>query len=346
MQVLDESIAGDIATLMALDDGDLLLIGSDDDDTVWLAATVHDDASTRYYTYDRAAGVATFLFSSQPALEQYQLAKMEPFSLLSRDGLELHGYITFPPGVDRLGLPAVVNVHGGPWTRDVWGFDAEAQWMANRGYTCIQLNFRGSAGYGKQFLNAGNREWGGKMHEDILDVVDWAIAQGWVNPAKVGIYGGSYGGYEALVAATFTPDTFACAAAMAAPVNLATLINSFPPFLKPMIAQAHVRVGHPDNDADFLWSRSPLSRVANIRIPVLIVQGGNDPRVPQSECDQLLDAVKANGVDCDYLHFDDEGHGLTRPENRERFTAAAEHFLAAHLCGRVEPAEHEQALRL
>jgi dipeptidyl aminopeptidase/acylaminoacyl peptidase len=345
-QILDETITEDMATLTALDDGgDLAILGSDNADTVWLVAKSNDNAPTRYYTYDRASRAVRFLFTTQPALERYQLAKKEPITVIARDGLQLHGYVTFPPGVQHRGLPAVLKVHGGPWSRDVWGLDAEAQWMANRGYACIEINFRGSRGYGKAFLNAGNREWGAKMQDDLLDAVDWTVAQGWVDPNRVAIYGGSYGGYAALVAATFTPDRFACAVAMAAPVNLITLIKAFPNFLKPMIAQAHVRVGNPDTDADFLWSRSPLSRAGDIGIPVLLVQGVNDPRVPQDECDQIRTALDAKGIAYDYLQFED-GHGLARPQDRERFSLAVERFLGEHLGGRVETTQHAQPASL
>jgi dipeptidyl aminopeptidase/acylaminoacyl peptidase len=238
----------------------------------------------------------------------------------------------------RYEMPAVVMVHGGPWHRDCWGPNPEAQWLANRGYLVIQVNFRGSTGYGKDFLNAGNREWGAKMHDDVLDALAWAVEQGWVDPARAGIYGASYGGYEALVGAAFTPDVFACAVAVAAPSNLNTLLTSYPAYWTPMIAQVHLRVGNPDTEADFLSSRSPLSRVDQIRVPVLIGQGANDPRVPQAESEQIVAALRDRGVAHQYLLYPDEGHGLVKPDNRLRFYAATERFLAEHLGGRAEKA--------
>ncbi len=338
--VLDPTITDDIAALTALG-GDLQVLGSDHADRIWLVTTTHDDGPVRYYAYHRATGESAFLFASRPELEQYTLAPMEPFSAPSRDGLTLHGYATFPPGMPRQDMATVLLVHGGPWHRDCWGLNPEAQWLANRGYLVIQVNFRGSTGYGKDFLNAGNREWGAKMHDDVLDVLAWAVEQGWANPARVGIYGASYGGYEALVGAAFTPEVFACAVAASAPVNLNTLLTSYPPYWTPVIAQAHLRVGNPETEADFLSSRSPLSRADQIRIPVLIAQGANDPRVPQAESEQIVGALRQREIPHQYLLYPDEGHGLVKPGNRLSFYAAAEQFLAQHLGGRAEDVDDE-----
>lgn len=339
--VVDHSITDDIDALTALG-GDLQLLGSDHDDRVWLAATTNDNGPVRYYTYRRGSGEPTFLFSHQHDLERHALAAMEPFTLQSRDGLRLHGYLTFPTGQPRQGLPAVLLVHGGPWHRDGWGFDPQAQWLANRGYLVVQVNFRGSTGYGKQFLNAGDRQWGAKMHDDLLDALAFTTAQGWVDPNRVAIFGGSYGGYAALVGAAFTPEVFRCAVAVAAPSNLNTLITSYPPYWKPVIAQAHLRIGNPETEREFLWERSPLSRVNDIRIPLMIVQGGNDPRVPQTESEQIVAALRERGVPHHYLLYPDEGHGLAKPDNRLRFYAAAEHFLAQHLGGQTEADDEDE----
>jgi dipeptidyl aminopeptidase/acylaminoacyl peptidase len=230
----------------------------------------------------------------------------------------------------------VVLVHGGPWARDTWGYDPQAQWLANRGYLVVQVNYRGSTGYGKAFLNAGDREWGGRMHDDLLDAVDWVVKQGWADRDRIAIYGGSYGGYAALVGATFTPDVFCCAVDIVGPSNLKTLIESIPPYWTPLIAQFHTRVGNPETEADFLWERSPLSKVDQIRIPILIAQGANDPPVKQAESEQIVAAMKENGIDHDNMLFEDEGHGFAKPENRLRFYAAAEAFLGKHLGGRSE----------
>ena len=311
-------------------------IGRDRANRTWLVTETLSDGPVRYHRYDRDTRDLRLLFVHKPALEDYRLAPMEPFAFTSRDGLTIHGYLTYPVGVDRRDLPAVLDVHGGPWARDEWGYNAEAQWLANRGYVCVQVNYRGSTGYGKEFLNAGDRQWGAAMHDDLLDAVAYLADSGGVDPDRVGIYGGSYGGYAALLGAAFTPDVFRCAVDLVGPSNLITLISSVPEYWKPQIALFHTKVGNPETEADFLWSRSPLSRVDDIRIPVLVAQGKNDPRVKEAEAQQIVDALQAKGLPYEYLLFPDEGHGLVRPENRERFYAAAERFLATHLGGRSE----------
>jgi dipeptidyl aminopeptidase/acylaminoacyl peptidase len=334
--VLDPSVADDLTAIRALHPGDPVFTGADDADATWLVAFTNDSGPIPYFAYDRASKTGRFLFENRPALSRYELSSMEPFSFTARDGLTIRGYVTFPPGADRSGLPAVLNVHGGPWTRDVWGFDPEAQWLANRGYLCVQVNYRGSTGYGKAFVNAGDREWGGRMQDDLVDAVAFITGQGWADPGRVAIYGGSYGGYAALAGAAFTPDLFCCAVDIVGPSNLKTLIETIPPYWAPMIAQFHRRVGDPEKDAEFLWSRSPLSRVSDIRIPLLIAQGANDPRVKQAESEQIVAALQEAGIDHEYMLFPDEGHGFAKPENRLRFYAAAERFLARHLGGRAE----------
>jgi dipeptidyl aminopeptidase/acylaminoacyl peptidase len=333
--VLDESVAADLAAIRALHPGDPIFAGTDDADAIWLVGFTNDAGPIPYYAYDRATRSAKFLFEHRPDLSRYELAGMEPFSYTTRDGLTVHGYLTFPAGAERAGLPTVVNVHGGPWVRDVWGFNSEAQWLANRGYLCIQVNYRGSTGYGKDFVNAGDREWGARMQDDLSDAVAYAISQGWTDPARVAIYGGSYGGYAALAGAAFTPDIYSCAVDIVGPSNLITLIKSIPPYWAPLIAQFRRQVGDPDTDADFLWSRSPLSRVADIRIPLLIAQGANDPRVKQAESEQIVAALEKAGIEHEYMLFPDEGHGFAKPENRLRFYAEADRFLARHLGGRA-----------
>lgn len=334
--VLDEQIREDVEAIQKIHDGDFDVVGRDHADATWLVGFDDDDGPVKYYTYDRASRKATFLFDHRPDLAEYELTAMEPFEITARDGMTLRGYLSFPVGVERKRLPAVLNVHGGPWGRDVWGYDPEAQWLANRGYLCIQVNFRGSTGYGKAFLNAGDREWGGKMHDDLIDTVTWAVEQGYADPERVAIYGGSYGGYAALVGATFTPEVFRCAVAVVGPSNLKTLIETIPPYWKPMIAMWHRRVGDPEKDADFLWSRSPLSRVDDIKIPLLIGHGANDPRVKLSETEQIVEAMKDKGIPHELIVFEDEGHGFAKPENRMTFYRAAERFLAEHLGGRTE----------
>jgi dipeptidyl aminopeptidase/acylaminoacyl peptidase len=333
--VLDQSVAADLAAIRALHPGDPSIQSADDADRIWLVAFTNDAGPVPFFAYDRHTGTAQFLFEHQPELSRYQLAAMEPFSYQSRDGLTIHGYLTFPPGADRSELPTVINVHGGPWTRDRWGFGPEAQWLANRGYLCVQVNYRGSTGYGKAFSSAGDREWGARMQDDLSDAVAYVISQGWADPARVAIYGGSYGGYAALAGAAFTPDIYRCAVDIVGPSNLITLIETIPPYWAPVIAQFHNRVGDPEKDKDFLWSRSPLSAVDRIRIPLLIAQGANDPRVKQAESEQIVAALEKAGIDHDYMLFPDEGHGFAKPENRLKFYAEADRFLSKHLGGQA-----------
>jgi dipeptidyl aminopeptidase/acylaminoacyl peptidase len=334
--VLDPTVAADLTAIRALHKGDARFHRADNAEAVWLIAFTQDAGPVAYYAYERATKTGRFLFDHQPELSNYQLAAMEPFEFTARDGLVIHGYVTFPPGAARRGLPAVFNVHGGPQTRDAWGLSARAQWLANRGYLCVQVNYRGSTGYGKAFVNAGDREWGGKMHDDLVDAVGYVTGQGWADPARVGIFGGSYGGYAALIGAAFTPEVFRCAVDICGPANLKTLIETIPPYWAPTVARLHRRVGNPAKDAEFMWSRSPLSRVNDIRIPLLIAQGANDPRVKQAESEQIVAALRDAGVEYEYMLFPDEGHGLAKPENRLRFYAVAERFLAKHLGGRAE----------
>ena len=334
--VLDPSVQADFEAIRELDAGDPQFIGRDDADATWLLSFNNDDEPAKYYWYDRASRTGSFLFTSRPELGRYKLARTEPFLFATRDGLTVHGYATFPPGAPRENLPAVLIVHGGPQERDVWGWYPGAQWMANRGYLCVQVNYRGSTGYGKAFVAAGDREWGAKMHDDLVDAVGYVTAQGWADKDRIAIYGASYGGYAALVGAAFTPDVFACAVDIVGPSNLKTLLESIPPYWAPMKAQLYKRVGNPETDEEFLWSRSPLSRVSDIRIPLLIAQGANDPRVKQAESEQIVAALEAAGIDHEYLLFPDEGHGFYKPENRLTFFAAAEKFLAKHLGGRAE----------
>ncbi|HEX4089759.1 MAG TPA: S9 family peptidase, partial [Trebonia sp.] len=311
--VLDPSVADDLAAVQALHPGDPTFSGRDDADATWLIAYNVDAGSVAYYMYDRATRTGRPLFVARPELADYSLAAMEPFTYEARDGLVIHGYLTFPPGVSRSALPAVLDVHGGPQTRDAWGYNPEAQWFANRGYLCVQVNYRGSTGYGKSFVAAGDREWGGKMHDDLIDAVSYIVGQGWADPSLVAIYGGSYGGYAALVGAAFTPDVFCCAVDIVGPSNLKTLLETIPPYWAPMIAQLYRRVGHPETDEEFLWSRSPLSRARDIRIPLLIAQGANDPRVKQDESEQIVAAWPTRASSTSTCSFPTRGMASPSP---------------------------------
>jgi len=341
--VIDDAVAEDFAAIRELDDGQFSITSVDTEYETWTVAFVKDDAPVSYWVYDRNTREGTFLFVHRPELGRYTLAKMEPISFTSRDGLTIHGYITFPPMKPRRNQPMVLDVHGGPWARDVWGYNPEAQLFANRGYICLQVNFRGSAGYGKEFLNAGDKEWGGKMHNDLIDAVNWAIDQGYADPERIAIYGHSYGGYAALVGATFTPDVFACAVAGMGPSNLITFINSVPPYWTTMLENMYKRIGDPRTEEEFLRSRSPLFKVDQIKIPMLIAQGANDVRVKETESEQIVAAMKEKGLDVEYLLFEDEGHGFLKAENRLKFYAATERFLAKHLGGRYEPVRPEES---
>jgi dipeptidyl aminopeptidase/acylaminoacyl peptidase len=332
----DEEVEADFDIINKLDDGEAGLADWTQDFSKWLISFNKDNGPIPYYLYDRKTKKAQFLFTHRPELSEYTLAQMEPITFTARDSLIIYGYITFPPGVERRNLPMVLNVHGGPWARDYWGYDPQAQWLANRGCICLQVNYRGSRGYGKDFTNAGNKEWGRKMHHDLVDAVNWAADKGYADPDRIAIYGGSYGGYAALVGATFTPDLFACAVDMFGPSNLITFLETVPPYWKPTQEMMYRRVGHPVEDSTLLWERSPLSRVDSIRIPMLIVQGANDPRVVQAESDQIVAAMEEKGIDYEYMLFEDEGHGFMKEENRLEFFAAAERFLAKHLGGRYE----------
>lgn len=318
-------------------DGEIAIGRSERTDRIWLIPVTPSDGPTRYYVHDRETRQARLLFAHKPDLDDQPLAAMESFDFTARDGLEISGYVTFPPGIDRRSLPAVLAVHGGPRARDSWGFRPDAQWLANRGYVCLQVNFRGSLGYGKAFSRAGYKEWGRKMQHDLLDAVDHVAELGWVDRSRIGIMGTSYGGYAALAGAAFTPHAFRCAIDVCGPSSLLTLLESIPAYWQPMISYMHATVGDPGTEREMLWERSPLSRVDDIEIPILIAQGKNDPRVKQAESEQIVQALTAKGLPCEYLLFEDEGHGLAKPENRETFYAAAEKFLAEHLGGRIQP---------
>jgi len=333
-EVVDPAVEADFAYLKTVREGDLLVVNRDLADKHWLVAYVADDGPVYYYAYDREKKASTFMFTHRPELEGLPLVEMKPVRFQARDGLTIEGYLTVPSGAEPKNLPLVLNVHGGPWWRDVWGYNPEAQWLANRGYACLQVNFRGSTGYGKEFVNAADREWGGKMHDDLIDAVKWAIAQGYADPKRVAIYGGSYGGYAALVGATFTPGVFCCAVDIVGPSNLVTWMENVPPYWIPILPLVYHRVGHPEEDEEFLMSRSPITKVDQIQIPMLIAQGANDPRVPMSESEQIVAAMKERGIEHEYMVFEDEGHGFAKPENRLEFYAAAEKFLARHLGGR------------
>ncbi len=335
--VLDGSIRADMDRIRRIHAGDVEITSRDDADRTWILRFESDQAPVAYYRYERPSGRSQFLFEHQPELNKYRLAAIEPVSFAARDGLRLQGYLTFPPGKPRKKLPLVLIVHGGPWNRDTWGYDPRVQWLANRGYACLQINYRGSTTYGKNFLNAGNKEWGGKMQDDLVDAVEWAVGQRIADPKRMAIMGGSYGGYAALTAAAFTPNLFRAAIVMFGPSNLVSFLQTTPSYWSTELANIHRRVGNPATEEAFLKSRSPLFKADQIKTPLLIAQGANDPRVKQAEFDQIVEALKRRGVSVEDWLFPDEGHGFAKPENQMKFYKAAEQFLAKHLGGRSEP---------
>ncbi len=341
--VVDEAIRGDLDTLHALARGSLSITARTRADDRWVVAFQPDDGPTAYYLYQREGRRAEPLFVDRPALEKYRLVGMRPVLIPARDGLQLPGYLSLPANVAATTmpdqpLPMILLVHGGPWARDHWGYDPLAQWMANRGYAVLQVNFRGSTGFGKAFRNAGNGQWGvGAMQHDLTDAVRWAIDQGIADPRRVCIYGGSYGGYAVLAGLAFTPDLYACGVDIVGPSNIRTLFQSIPPYWAPMKRELVLRVGDAEHDDEVNRRISPLFHAEQIRAPLMVLQGANDPRVKIAEADQIVNAMRAKDLPVTYIVFPDEGHGFARPENRLDANARVEQFLADHLGGRAEP---------
>ncbi|KAF5418188.1 MAG: Dipeptidyl aminopeptidase/acylaminoacyl peptidase [Candidatus Methanocomedens sp.] len=345
-QIIDESIADDLAYLKTVAEGDFEVVSRTLDDNYWIVAYNMDDGPVRYYRYDREDNQAEFLFTHKKALEDLQLAKMHPVVIKSRDGLDLVSYYTLPVGSDSDSngrpdepLPMVLHVHGGPWGRDYWGYDPFHQWLANRGYAVLSVNFRGSTGFGKEFTNAGNLEWGGKMQDDLIDAVDWAVLEGIADPDRVAIMGGSYGGYATLWGMTNTPDKFACGQEIFGMTNLTRLLETIPPYFEPKIELLTTRIGdhRTEEGRAFLAERSPLFYADQIEKPLLIGQGANDPRVLQEESDQIVQAMQDANIPVTYMLYTDEGHGFERPENILSLYAVTDVFFAEHLGGRYEP---------
>ena len=308
------------------------------DEKLWVVAYSRSDGPTEYCLYDTTTQKTTPLFVTKPDLLKYKLAPMEDVRITARDGLELVGYLTRADTEAK--APLILLVHGGPWARDFWGFNAQAQWFANRGYSTLQVNFRGSTGYGKTHLHKGDCEWGvGFMQHDLTDSVQWAIDQGIADPDKICIYGGSYGGYACLAGLTFTPDLYKCGVDIVGPSNVKTLLDSIPAYWGPLRNQMLLKIGDVDKDAEFNKKISPLFHVDNIKAPLLIGQGANDPRVKQAEADQIANSMKEKGIPVEYVLYPDEGHGFARPDNRIDFNGRVELFLQKHLDGRAEPFE-------
>ncbi|WP_019609921.1 S9 family peptidase [Nocardiopsis sp. CNS-639] len=337
VHALDPHFAEVLANLEKLSEGDLAAISGDDGGRRWVVGFTHDRDPGVTWFYDHSTGESRLLFRAHPHLDPDAMAPMRPVTVTARDGLELPSYLTLPVGVEPENLPMVLMVHGGPWARDNWGFNGSAQLWANRGYAVLQVNFRGSSGFGKAHMKAAIGEFAGKMHDDLIDAVDWAVERGYADPDRVAILGGSYGGYAALVGAAFTPDRFAAAVDVVGISDLANFMRTQPAFVRPALVNNWYRyVGDPavpEQEADML-ARSPISRVDRITTPLMVVQGANDARVVKAESDNIVASVRGRGVDVEYLVFDDEGHAIVNPENLITMFGAIDRFLARHLGGR------------
>ncbi|KAB8033478.1 S9 family peptidase [Fluviispira multicolorata] len=351
-KIIDQGIKKDFDYLKSKMKGELNIVNRSLDNKIWIIADIQDNFPVSYYKYDSDKKKADFLFLNRQDLKKYKLATMHPVVIPTRDNMELVSYLTLPFEVQSAShnfkplekVPLVLFVHGGPTARDYWGLNLVHQWLSNRGYAVLSVNYRGSTGFGKEFINAGNGEWAGKMHDDLIDAVNWAIQQDVTEKDKVAIMGGSYGGYATLVGLTFTPDVFACGIDIVGPSNLLTLLKTIPPYWKPALNSLKLKLGgdpETEEGIKILESKSPLNFASKIKKPLLIAQGANDPRVKQSESDQIVAAMKAKNIPVTYVLYPDEGHGFSKPQNRISFYAMTESFLASQLKGWSEKSEDD-----
>lgn len=310
---------------------EIYITGMSDEEDKFIVRTYSDRSMGSYYLYDKKSDELALINEVSPWIDEKVMAEMKPVEYKSQDGLVIHGYLSLPVGKDPKNLPVVINPHGGPWYRDSWGFNPEVQFLVNRGYAVLQMNFRGSTGYGRAFEEASYKEWGGKMQDDITDGVNWLVEQGIADKNKIAIYGGSYGGYATLCGLTFTPDLYACGVDYVGVSNIFTFYKSFPEYWKPVLEMMYDRVGDPVADSLMLYNVSPVFHVDKIKAPLFIAQGANDPRVNKAESDQMVEAMKARGVEVEYMVKDNEGHGFHNEENRFDFYRAMEKFLDKHL---------------
>ncbi len=337
-QVLDEEIAGDFEFLAEAREGVVLVADRDQADRRWVVVFLHDDRPADRFLYDRAARTLERPFPPGSKLDEYVLARTKPITFRARDGQEIPAYLTLPPGVEPRGLPLVLSVHGGPWDRDDWGYDPTTQLFANRGYAVLKVNFRGSAGYGKRFMNAGSGQWGvGVMQHDLTDAVTWAVAEGIADPERVAITGGSYGGYASLAGLAFTPDLYTCGIAVSGIANTRTFFQAFPDYWQPIKRRWIRRIGDIERDDELNRRISPLFHADRIRAPLLIMHGANDPRVKLQEPEQMVKVMREKGLPVSFLVYPDEGHGIQRFPNLLDFLGREEEFLAEHLGGRAQP---------
>jgi dipeptidyl aminopeptidase/acylaminoacyl peptidase len=314
-------------------EGEIVIVSKNKAEDILLIRTYSDRSLGSYYLYQKATDKISKITEVSPWLDKYELAEMKPIQYQSRDGLTIHGYLTLPVGVEAKDLPVVINPHGGPWVRDNWGFNPEVQFLASRGYAVLQMNYRSSTGYGKAFWEAGFGKWGLEMQDDITDGVNWLIEEGIGNKERISIYGGSYGGYATLAGITLTPDVYACAIDYVGVSNLFTFMNTIPPYWEPYRAMLYEMVGNPEDPTDKkrMEATSPVFHVDKIKVPLLIAQGAKDPRVAQAESDQVVEALKKNGVEVEYILKENEGHGFRNEENRFEFYESMERFLKKHL---------------
>lgn len=312
---------------------EVAIYGNNNAEDKFIVWTGNDKLAAKYYFYDKNTGDTKFLANAMPWLKEDEMASIKPIEYKSRDGLTIHGYLTLPKGIEAKNIPVVVNPHGGPWYRNQWGFNPEVQMLANRGYGVLQMNFRGSTGYGKEFWLKGNKQWGKAMQDDITDGVKWLIKEGIADPERVAIYGGSYGGYATLAGVTFTPDLYACAVDYVGVSNMFTFMKTIPPYWKPYIAMFYELVGDPVKDSILLAQVSPALHADKITTPLFVAQGANDPRVNKAESDQMVEALKKRGIDVEYMVKNDEGHGFANENNRIDFYKAMDKFFAKHLSG-------------
>jgi dipeptidyl aminopeptidase/acylaminoacyl peptidase len=345
-QILDRSVREHLDHLEGASRGDVEIVSRSLDDRYWVVAYEVDNGPVAFFLYDTDQRAARRLFTSRPQLEGQPLVPMHSATIRTRDGLDMVVYYSLPAGADSdddgipdAPQPFVLYPHGGPWARDFWGYNPVHQWLANRGYAVMSVNFRSSTGFGKSFTNAGDHEWGGKIMEDQIDAVEWAKTKGIADLERIGVIGGSFGGYSVLAGLTMHPRVYACGVDIVGPSNLITLLESIPEYWKPMLNQITSRVGdhRTAEGRELLTRHSPLTYVERIRKPLLIGQGANDPRVKQAESDQIVKAMQEKGIPVTYVLYTDEGHGFARPENRLSFFAIAEAFLSRHLGGRAEP---------
>ena len=322
---------------------DIYFVSLNKEEDTFIVRTITDRSLGAFYVFDSKSGELTKLADRAPWLKEDQLVEMKPIEYKSRDGLTIHGYLTLPKGRPAKNLPVVVNPHGGPWARDEWGFNPEVQFLANRGFAVLQMNFRGSTGYGRKFLEAGFRQWGQSMQDDITDGVKWLIAtnhsthQGIADPERVAIYGGSYGGYAVLAGLTKDPDLYAAGVDYVGVSNLFTFIKTVPPYWKPFLEMMYEMVGNPDKDKKLFEENSPALHADRIKAPLFVAQGAKDPRVNINESNQIVDALKKRGIEVEYMVKENEGHGFHNEENRFAFYEAMEQFLKKHLSPQEKP---------